>query len=234
MKRIVTGFLLIILLVVMFISWLYGEVVFSVPVENKVIALSFDDGPNPGETEALLDLLDELDVRASFFLKGMNVAAHPQIALSILQRGHELGNHSWTHRPLYSLNNAAMHEEINLTNTVIKNATGITPVLFRPPFGIMGAGLKFALTKAQMQSVAGSLSGGDWKDQDPQIIAARILESAEPGDIIVLHDGEADIYDGREQGNRYGTVAATELIVQALRAQGYQIVPVGQLLGLNL
>lgn len=230
LKRLSIGFIIVVMALYLFNKWLYADVVFSVKTQEKIVALSYDDGPNPGETEALLDLLDELDASVSFFLKGMNVAAHPDIAQQIYARGHEIGNHSWTHKQLISFSKAEMLEELQLTNDAIKAATGFSPVLYRPPFAMQGLGMKRALDVLNMKSIAANVSAADWLDQDPALLAKRVLEDIAPGDIIVLHDGEADIYDGREQGNRFGTVEATREIINSLRAQGYQVATVTQLL----
>ncbi len=115
------------------VAWCYQDVHFSVALNEKVVALTYDDGPSSQDTLALLALLAEQDVRVTFFLKGMNVEAFPELVRAQIEAGHEIGNHSWSHQRMWSFDKAAMLEEIDRTTAAIERITGSPPNYFRPP-----------------------------------------------------------------------------------------------------
>lgn len=226
----VLGVVLVTLCAVFF--WSYSKVVITVPVTEKVVALTYDDGPNPPHTQALLDVLARHGVMATFFLKGRNVEAFPDSVLLVASAGHEIGNHSYSHRPMLSLSKSDMLEEVVRTNVLIENLLGYEPVLFRPPYGIQGPGLKLALDELGMSSILMSTNGTDWEHTDPQQIASEVLENIEPGSIILLHDGHGDVDLPESQDSRTATVAATGIIIEALKDQGYRFTTVGELMAM--
>jgi peptidoglycan/xylan/chitin deacetylase (PgdA/CDA1 family) len=213
--------------------WSYSQVVVTVPVDQKVVALTFDDGPNPPHTQALLDLLQQHDVKATFFVKGQNVEAFPESLRAIAQAGHEIGNHTYYHRPMLSPSKTAILSELQRTNSVIEEVLGFQPELFRPPYGLQGPGLKVAVDDLGMVSILMSTHGTDWEVTDPELIAGAVLKGVEPGGIILLHDGHGDVGDPEAQDSRAASVAATGIIIETLRAQGYSIVTVGALLAMT-
>ena len=113
--------------------WSYSATVAIIPVQEKVVALTFDDGPNPPHTEALLDMLAQHNVKATFFLKGRNIEAFPESVRRVVEAGHEIGNHSYFHKPMISLSESDMLEELVRTNNLIEQYIGDSPVLFRGP-----------------------------------------------------------------------------------------------------
>lgn len=209
--------------------WSYRDAVVSVPVDEKVVALTYDDGPNPSHTHAMLEMLAQHGVRATFFLKGRNVEAFPASVQAVAQAGHEIGNHSYSHRPMLSLSKTSMREELVRTSDLIENILGQRPVLFRPPYGLQGPGLKMALDELGMPSILMSSNGADWEETDPALIANKILESIEPGSIILLHDGHGDIDEPAAQQSRAPSVAATGILIEELKSRGYQFVTVSEL-----
>jgi peptidoglycan/xylan/chitin deacetylase (PgdA/CDA1 family) len=213
--------------------WSYSAAIVSLPTDEKVVALTYDDGPNPPHTEALLELLAQHGVKATFFLKGRNVEAYPGTVQAILQAGHEIGNHSYSHRPMFSLSRSAMQEEVARTNALIAQVTGSPPALFRPPYGGQGPGLKRALSALGMPSILFGAVGFDWQVTDPQRVADHVLDAIEPGDLVLLHDGDGDVDDPRTQATRAHTVAATGIIIEALKAQGYRFATVGELMAIS-
>jgi peptidoglycan-N-acetylglucosamine deacetylase len=225
------GVILIVICAVLF--WSYSDTVVTIPVSEKVVALTYDDGPNPPHTEALLDVLAQQDVKATFFLKGRNIEAFPESVRSVAQAGHEIGNHSYHHRPMLLAGESFLVEELARTNALIEDLLGYQPVLFRPPFGLQGPGLKMALHALNMTSVLASTNGVDWEVTDPQQIASSVLENIEPGAIILLHDGHGDVDDPNRQDSRAASVAATEIIIETLKSQGYRFVTVGELRALS-
>ena len=214
------------------VYWSYSGAIVRLPVDAKVVALTFDDGPNPPHTEALLKLLAEHDVKATFFLKGSHVAAFPDTARMVARAGHEVANHSYSHKPMISLRREAMQEEIVRTGELIDTYLELdySPRLFRPPYGLQGPGVKRAIEELGMISILMSDHGSDWEVTDPALIAEAVLESVEPGAIILLHDGHGDVDDPYRQDSRAPTVEATGIIIQSLKSRGYDFVTVSELL----
>tara|TARA_B110000503_G_scaffold79205_1_gene121699 strand:- start:38057 stop:38773 length:717 start_codon:yes stop_codon:yes gene_type:complete len=213
--------------------WSYSATVVVIPVQEKVVALTFDDGPNPPHTEALLDMLAQHNVKAIFFLKGRNIEAFPESVKNIVEGAHEIGNHSYFHKPMISLCESDMLEELVRTNNLIKHYTDEDTTIFRPPFGVQGSGLKMALDTLGMTSVLMSTHGVDWEVSDPQLIADAVLENIEPGSVILLHDGHGDVDDPNAQQSRAPSVEATGIIIETLQAQGYQFGTVGEMLTMS-
>jgi peptidoglycan/xylan/chitin deacetylase (PgdA/CDA1 family) len=210
--------------------WSYSETVSSFPGAEKVVVLTYDDGPNPPHTRDLLAVLEEYGVKATFFLKGRNVEAYPEAAREIALAGHEIANHSFYHRSLLTVGKFDAMEELRRSNLLIEESTGIAPQLFRPPYGAQGIGLKLALEELDMVSVLMSAHGSDWEVTDAQLIADAVLENIEPGAIVLLHDGHGDVDDPAAQSSRAATVAATSIIIESLKAKGYRFATVGEML----
>jgi peptidoglycan/xylan/chitin deacetylase (PgdA/CDA1 family) len=212
------------------ISFSYAGAVWRIPTSEKVVALTYDDGPNPPHTADLLRILDQHDVKATFFVKGRNVEAYPEELGAVAVAGHEVGNHSFHHRPMIGVSKEAMRSEVELANRAIEKVLGYSPVLFRPPWGAQGIGLKRALGELGMTSIIMSDNGTDWEIADPQLIANAVLATVKPGSIILLHDGHGDVDEPGKQDGRAATVAATGIIIESLRARGYRFATVGELL----
>ncbi len=212
------------------ISFSYAGAIWRIPTSEKVVALTYDDGPNPPHTADLLQMLDQHDVQATFFVKGRNVEAYPEQLTAVAVAGHEVGNHSFHHRLMIGVGREAMRNEVELANRAIEKVLGYSPVLFRPPWGAQGIGLKRALDELGMTSIIMSDSGTDWEITDPQLIASAVLETVKPGSIILLHDGHGDVDEPGQQHSRAATVAATGIIIESLRARGYRFATVGELL----
>ena len=213
--------------------WSYSAAIVTVPVTEKVVALTFDDGPNPPHTQALLDTLEQHSVKATFFLKGQNIEAFPESVRAVAQAGHEIANHSYSHRPMLSFSKSEMLNELVRTNQLIEDLLGYEPDLFRPPYGFQGPGLKMALDELDMTSILMSTHGLDWEVNDPELIANTVLESIEPGSIILLHDGHGDVTDPNAQDSRAASVQSTTIIIETLKAQGYRFATVGELIALQ-
>lgn len=160
------------------------------PKRNEV-ALTFDDGPEPQVTLALLDLLDVYECPATFFLIGSRVGEHPEIAREIARRGHEIGNHSWSHRSLFILGPEATRAEFRRTQKAIQETCGETPTWIRPPFGhISPAFLQILSTEPGWRGIVCDVLPGDWPGGAPaEKVVEHVRERARPGSIICLHDG---------------------------------------------
>jgi peptidoglycan/xylan/chitin deacetylase (PgdA/CDA1 family) len=229
-KKIVAGIGVVIIALAAVIFWSYSDAIVSVPVADKVVVLTYDDGPNPPHTQGMLDMLGKYGVKATFFPKGRNIEAYPEALRAVAQAGHEIGNHSYHHRPMIGFREAPMVEELERTNRIIEDLLGNAPVLFRPPYGAQGIGLKGAIDELGMKSILMSANGADWEVTDARMIASAILETIEPGGIILLHDGHGDVDDPASQDSRAASVAATGIIIESLQSRGYRFVTVGELM----
>jgi peptidoglycan/xylan/chitin deacetylase (PgdA/CDA1 family) len=198
-----------------------GEAWQRVETTEKVVALTFDDGPNPPYTLDLLDALDRYQIKAAFFMIGRNIELHPDVARAVLARGHEVGNHSYYHTPMLLRLPAFVRSEIAATDALLRQVGVHGEIYFRSPYGVHLFAVPYVLAQQQKKNILFDVIVGDWLVQDPACIAQRVLDRTTPGSIIALHDGG---------GARAGTVAATGLIVEALRDRGYRFVSIGELL----
>jgi peptidoglycan/xylan/chitin deacetylase (PgdA/CDA1 family) len=169
------------------------------------VALTFDDGPNPAATPALLDLLDKYDACATFFLIGRHVRAFPALAREIVARGHAIGNHTETHPSLIFLSRVKLREELNRCREAILSAVGGGELRWmRPPFGFRGPQLDAVVRELGYSGVAmWSKWAWDWKPQPAEPVIHR-LRRVIGGDIVLLHDGDHRLLEG----DRRHTVAA--------------------------
>jgi peptidoglycan/xylan/chitin deacetylase (PgdA/CDA1 family) len=231
-KKLLLGIAIALALLIATVVWCYKDVLIKAPLTEKVVALTYDDGPNPPHTQALLQVLGEQGVHATFFMKGINVDAFPDAVAEVAAAGHEIGNHSYYHQAMLAFGSRQYRQEITRTNRALENVLGYQPVLFRVPYGAQGIGLTLALEELNMRSIGMGAIGSDWEVFDPRLIADAILDSIEPGAIILLHDGHGDVADPATQDSREASVAATTLLIETLQEQGYRFVTVGEMLEL--
>jgi len=186
------------------------------------VALTFDDGPDARSTPALLDVLREADVAATFFCIGKNVATNRELPARILREGHLLGNHTFNHSNTTNFFTAGrLRDELIETQTAIQNTTGVAPQWFRPPMGLSNP-RTFRVAQAMGLNVIGwSARGLDTLTGDPQKIVARIIRRLEPGAIILLHDGNIP-------ADRL--VMTVKLLLANLRERGYEVVRLDKIL----
>lgn len=170
------------------------------------MALTFDDGPNPSVTPALLDLLDRYEAKATFFLIGAWVRKAPELAKEMALRGHSVGNHTDTHPALTFLPARHIDRELDGCDHAIEAVTGQKPRWMRPPFGFRGPQLAGVLRRRGSTGVVmWSAWAWDWKPQPAEPVIRR-LRRARGGDIVLLHDGDHRVLEG----DRRHTVAALE------------------------
>ncbi len=206
-------------------SQVLGATVWCGNANNNSVALTFDDGPST-ETEDLLDVLQQENVKATFFLVGKNVEKYPETARRIVRENHAIGNHSFSH-PNYLFTGAKRtRRELEKTQKIIENTTGITPRIARPPYGVRSKAYFAAAKALNLRTIQWSDTGFDWKSLTAQKIAEKVLETAQADSIILLHDG-----DCAEKANRTATVEAIPLIVKGLQEKGLQVAPLAELLG---
>ncbi len=192
------------------------------------IALTFDDGPDPLYTPRILDILQEKEAQATFFLIGKHAEAYPSIVRRIAAEGHEIGNHTYSHRNLYGLDETNTWGEIAKADEAISNIIGSKIYLFRPPRGMYSQStLRFA-HQLQYTTVLWSISSRDWAEISTGNVARNILRNTVGGDILLFHDSGSII--GTSGGYRYNTVNALPTIIDGLRAQGFSFVTVNQLM----
>ena len=185
---------------------------------GKVIALTFDDGPGP-YTAQLLDILDQHGAKATFFLIGSKVSAQADVLRRMHSRGHQLGNHSWSHPELPKLPVGQIAGEIDRTNDAIKQATSVKPTILRPPYGATNSVVLEQLRARGMSSILWSVDTRDWADRNSEIVCSRAVAGAHPGAIILMHDIHQT------------SVGAVPCILNVLKQQGYSFVTVQGLLG---
>ncbi len=203
-------------------SRFFRPVLMQGPAEGQSIALTFDDGPSDPFTGKILDILREKKVPATFFVCGQNVDRCPEIVRRIVQEGHELGNHTYSHPSLFLRSSRRISDEIDRAQESIEKASGSRPTIFRPPFGARTLGLMDVLRDRGLKMVMWSAMGYDWKLSKNGIVGA-VLHSLKPGAIILLHDGNG-IKESR-QVDRSNTLDALPEIIDKARASGFRFVP---------
>jgi peptidoglycan/xylan/chitin deacetylase (PgdA/CDA1 family) len=160
--------------------------------QRRTVAVTFDDGPDPAVTPAVLALLDEHGVKASFFCVGERIETHPALAREIIARGHDIENHSQRHLHRFSLlGPRGLREEIGRAQASIAAATGEAARFFRAPAGLRNPFLEPVLARAGLQLVSWTRRGFDTVSRDPAPVLARLTHGLRAGDILLLHDGHA-------------------------------------------
>lgn len=191
-----------------------GKIAGEEDVEKK-IALTFDDGPHPRYTEQLLDGLKERNVVATFFVTGENAQNYPNIIRREQEEGHLIGNHTYSHIQLTSGNRETFREELVKTNEILENITGEKVSFVRPPYGSWDKSFEKELN---MFPVLWNIDPLDWCSHNAECIAAKVVENAGDGDIILMHD----YYDT--------SVTAALEVVDVLQKRGFQFVTVEEIL----
>ncbi|WP_419962054.1 polysaccharide deacetylase family protein [Psychrobacillus sp. BM2] len=198
-----------------------GEIVWEIDTKEKVVALTFDDGPHPKYTAEILDILAKHNAKATFFIVGEYAEKNPDLILRQYNEGHEIANHTYTHHRKTTL--SKLEVELKQTDDLIFGITGYRPELFRPVEGQYTDQMIQRVAKKGYQVVMWSWHQDteDWKNPGVQRIEKKVLNGVEPGNIILFHDGG---------GNRSQTVEALEKIVEELQKQGYVFVTVSELI----
>jgi peptidoglycan-N-acetylglucosamine deacetylase len=194
---------------------------------DKVVALTFDDGPNEPYTSQLADFLAERQIRATFFQVGRAVLRYPEVSRRLLADGHVIGNHSFTHEFTNCLSGRTLAEEVRMGQDALATI-GLRPALYRPPWLLRIPALRPILARHGLRPVSGEFCHPlEVFQPRAQLIAGGVLGKAKPGSIVIFHDG----FDGHA-GNRASTVAAAKIVVDRLTQDGYRFVTVDDLLGI--
>ncbi len=187
------------------------------------VALTFDDGPHPQGTPAALELLAAAGATATFFLVGEQVERWPEVAAEIAAAGHEIALHGYRHRLMLRRTTAALERDLDHAVEVIAAATGVTPLCYRPPYGVFSAGGLALARRREWALLLWSRWGRDWEAQaTPAGIARRATAGLRAGDVVLLHD--ADHYSS--DGSWRKTIAALPLVLEAVAGCGLRCVRV--------
>jgi peptidoglycan/xylan/chitin deacetylase (PgdA/CDA1 family) len=201
-------------------SQVLGKFPYKLETSEKIVALTFDDGPNPPYTDDLLEVLKKHDVKATFFMVGKNVEKFAESARSVVSLGHTVGNHSYSHKFSKYFMQPSFADEIAQTQTTFSKILGLTPQLFRPPWLVRHRSLLTSAQKLGLRTFGGVFAS---ELEVFQISAAKIADRAyaktKPGTILIFHDG----FDAKG-GNRSQTVAAVDMLITKLKNNGYTFV----------
>lgn len=192
--------------------------IYCVDTSKKVCSISFDAAWGNEQTDRLLDILDENNVKTTFFLVGDWVKKYPDSVKKITEKGHDIGNHSSTHPYMTQISDSEMMKELRDCNCEIKKITGKTPTLFRPPYGDYNNAVVENVNSLGMHCVQWSIDSLDWKDPSVEQIVQNCVSKLESGSIILLHNGATN------------TPEALPKIIEAIKLKGYRIVPISKLL----
>jgi peptidoglycan-N-acetylglucosamine deacetylase len=205
-------------------SRLFGPVVGRGP-RQRVAFLTFDDGPNPGVTERVLEVLEREAVPATFFMVGRHVERHQETARAVARAGHEIGNHTYSHLKLHRVGPRRAAEEIRRGHESIAEVTGVVPRSFRAPHGYRSPFVARAIAPFQYQVFGWTFGVWDTARPGAETIRSRVRTGLRPGSILLLHDGDG--YD--PLGDRWQTAAALQGIVTDVKAAGYRFAPLAEL-----
>ncbi|HHY37088.1 MAG TPA: polysaccharide deacetylase family protein [Firmicutes bacterium] len=192
--------------------------IYAVATDEKKVSISFDAAWGAEYTPQLLEILDKYGVKTTFFLVKFWVEKYPEVTRQIVAAGHELGNHSATHPHMNALTEEEVFQELEETNGLLERLTGQRPKLFRPPFGEYNNTIIRVAEELGMKTIQWSVDSLDWRDLTAEEIISRVLEQIEPGAIVLFHN------------NARHTPAALGPILEQLQADGYEIVPISQLI----
>jgi peptidoglycan-N-acetylglucosamine deacetylase len=206
-------------------SQVFGEFPYRGPGDRKVVALTFDDGPNEPYTSSLADFLLDRGVRATFFQVGKAVLRYPSVTRRLVADGHLIGCHGFTHEFTNYLTRSALARDVSLGMSALATVD-VHPTLYRPPWLLRTPALPGVLRPHGLRAVSGEFCHAlEVCQPSAEVIARRALAKARPGAILIFHDG----YDGHD-GDRSSTVSAAKLVVDRLAGEGYSFATVDELL----
>nr|WP_199306651.1 polysaccharide deacetylase family protein [Anabaena sphaerica] len=192
----------------------------TLPPDQKVIALTFDDGPWPKSTAQVLDILKKNNIKGTFFVLGQNVKNYPDLSRRIVAEGHSIANHTWHHWYHHMNPQTAAYEVANTTDIIFKT-TGVKTGLFRPPGGNMTNGVAAYARSNKYAIIMWSSDSIDYSRPGVPRLINNIFKAAKPGGIVLMHDGG---------GDRTHTVKALPEVISKFRKQGYKFVTIPEML----
>lgn len=185
-----------------------------------VVALTFDDGPWPGQTERILDILKKEKVPATFFMLGSRAKKSPAVARRVAAEGHQVATHSFSHKKIWTESLPVVRREVRRGAEAVEEASGVHPRWFRPPGGRVTGLIAAEARIANLKIVLWDVDPSDWRQPRASVIARRVVGATEPGSVVLLHDGGGD----REQ-----TITALPWIIHGLQKKGYTFVTLDQM-----
>lgn len=198
-----------------------GQIINSIQTNHKVVALTFDDGPEVPHSDELLAILEEQDVKATFFLIGVEMERYPEATKRLATSGHEIGNHSYSHSSMIFMSPDSIAREVETTDTLIRQAGYKGMIPFRPPYMHKFIGLPAYLAQHQRPTIAADISLDQNGKKDRHKITQEVLKRVQPGSIILFHA----MYDHTTESR-----AALPEVIQGLKSQGYTFVTMSELL----
>ena len=192
--------------------------VYSVERDDQVISISFDASWGGDQTMGILDLLDEYNAKATFFLVGIWVDKYPELVKEIHDRGHEIGNHSDSHPHMTQISESKMRQELKGMSDKLEALTGERPTLFRPPYGDYNNAVVTVSRAEGYECVQWSVDSLDWKNRGAQDLITRATKNVQAGDIILFHTDSQYILD------------ALPTVLKTYQEQGFTLIPVGEIL----
>jgi peptidoglycan-N-acetylglucosamine deacetylase len=202
-----------------------GEILWRVPTEQKIVALTFDDGPDPKYTPTVLQLAHKYDAKFTFFLVGREIQLHPALARQEVAEGHLIGNHTWDHPTLTYDTERQNITEIERCEDEIQQICGERTHLFRPPKGMWDGDTFLAAEALGYRMVLWSVALEHHAAKTPEAMAQRVLDQIQPGMIILAHDGEPC-----HKIDRSKTMKALPLLLEGLKQRGYNMVTIKELM----
>ncbi len=194
----------------------------SIRTDQKVVAMTFDDGPHPSNTPRLLKILRDRNIKATFYVVGKNVKAYPHIVRQIISEGHEIGNHTWTHGSLTSMSDEQIRRELKMSADAVFEAAGYRPHTIRPPYGAVNQRIKeLMFAEFGYPTIMWSVDPQDWRRPGVSVVTSRIVNASHPGAILLAHDIHAP------------TIDAMPATFDQLLAKGYRFVTVSQLMNIE-
>lgn len=204
-------------------AWnLEDGVIISGKTDAKKIALTFDDGPHPSKTDKILDLLQKYNVHATFFVIGQNVASYPKVVLREIEEGHEVGNHTYSHKSLAKCKKDVVEKEIISTEEILIEKTGYVPRVFRPPEGAYTCDIIDVADRMNYNIILWTIDTRDWAKTPTEKIVETVESKVKNGSIILFHDFTV---------SGAHTLDALEILIPKLLDRGYEFVTVSELIG---
>ncbi len=204
----------------------YGTTVTHNYAAGKNVALTFDDGPYPPYTEELLKILAERQVKATFFMVAEHAEKYPALVAKIAAQGHEIALHALKHRDFLKLSLAEQQSDVAAGKMILEKLSGQKITLMRPPHGFRDWAVIDTLQRNSLTAVNWSVIPRDWTNPGVAVIVDRVMEQMQSGAIVLLHDGDSPKY----VASREETVQAVPIIIDKLRAEGYNFVTVNELM----
>lgn len=207
-------------------SQLYGRTFCGLRPGSKLLALTYDDGPNDPYTQLMLDVLERHGVKATFFLIGKFVQQRPDLARTVVDAGHAIGSHTWDHPNLIYLSQSELRRQLEKTRQAIVDATGVDTKLFRPPWGARRPATLRTIRAFGLAPVMWSVTCYDWKVDSADAIMAHAVRQIRGGDVILLHDGRHSAMGW----DRSRTVEATARILSRYQSECYGFVTIPEMM----